>query len=592
MQLKTMKQLLSAFLLTLLCIACTDTYQQRCGYAYQREDKGNWGIVSTEGNLLTTDVFAYQPTAMVNGMFAVPDMSGRYKLYNIDSPLLPVNDISYYSIGHFFEDVTWAQETPYSPILLIDKQGNIVSSTAKNPQYDIRLTYNFSDGLALIATNDGKYGYIDTQGNIAIPPIYDRANSYHNNIALVGMSNANGSIGFQLIDKSGKPLSSIRLDKCALSNKMQNGLIFYRNIETGRCGFINSEGLPLISLPEDVYYAEYTDNEKIIVQTDNGYGIIHPNGKMLLKDQFDKITDMGNGRLAYFKESGWYMTDYKGNTIATENYQYLGHFHSNSYAIAKQNDNYIFIDKEGKKATPEIFYNVVDDKTAFYGIQQHFICRDSVPTNEKKKQTTVQQTEKYNRIETNAWKKIAEESPFFNEAKKVLNGNLEEKDAQNRQMILNYVEHLRTSYTTKDIDFLEQLFSENALIIVGTVIKMAPKVENNYLPPEQIIYNVKSKREYLDKLKLIFKTNQTIDLNFSEFQIMRHPTQAGIYGVVLKQGYQSDHYSDEGYLFLLWDFRDKTAPKIHVRTWQPSIKSDHTPLTKEEVFNIRNFNLQ
>ena len=29
------------------------------------------------------------------------------------------------------------------------------------------------------------------------------------------------------------------------------------------------------------------------------------------------------------------------------------------------------------------------------------------------------------------------------------------------------------------------------------------------------------------------------------------------------------HYSDEGYLFLVWDFSDEENPKIHVRTWQP-----------------------
>ena len=73
---------------------------------------------------------------------------------------------------------------------------------------------------------------------------------------------------------------------------------------------------------------------------------------------------------------------------------------------------------------------------------------------------------------------------------------------------------------------------------------------------------------------------------------MRHPTQEGLYGVTLRQKYSSDLYSDDGYLFLLWDFRDEATPLIHVRTWQPRMLDDRTPLPEDEIFNIRNFNLQ
>jgi hypothetical protein len=73
---------------------------------------------------------------------------------------------------------------------------------------------------------------------------------------------------------------------------------------------------------------------------------------------------------------------------------------------------------------------------------------------------------------------------------------------------------------------------------------------------------------------------------------MRHPTTPGIYGVSLRQRYTSDRYSDEGYLFLLWDFRNEAEPKIHVRTWQPYNIDEHHTLSNDAVFNIRDFNLQ
>lgn len=184
---------------------------------------------------------------------------------------------------------------------------------------------------------------------------------------------------------------------------------------------------------------------------------------------------------------------------------------------------------------------------------------------------------------------MAKDNPFYAEAAKVLSGKLEEKDAGNRRMILNYCEHLRTSYTTRDIDFLRQVFSEEALIIVGHVVSAAPDGEHSAVTgDERVAYSMKSKREYLARLEKVFAANKKIDIKFSDFHIMRHPTREGIYGVSLRQKYISDRYADNGYLFLLWDFRDKAMPLIHVRTWQPYAAVDGN----NEVIGINDFNLE
>lgn len=85
-----------------------------------------------------------------------------------------------------------------------------------------------------------------------------------------------------------------------------------------------------------------------------------------------------------------------------------------------------------------------------------------------------------------------------------------------------------------------------------------------------------------------FTANQKIDLKFSGFRIMRHPTMDGIYGVTLRQQYKSDRYADDGYLFLLWDFRNPSMPLIHVRTWQPA----GTVHSGDDVISIQDFNLE
>lgn len=184
-------------------------------------------------------------------------------------------------------------------------------------------------------------------------------------------------------------------------------------------------------------------------------------------------------------------------------------------------------------------------------------------------------------------KTMAQSNPFYKEASKIMQGKLAETDARRRRTILNYCEHFRTAYTTKDIDFLRQVFSDKALIIVGNVVKSIAN-DDKCQAESRVTFAIHSKRDYLARLSKVFAANQKIDVRFSGFRILRHPTMDGIYGVTLRQQYKSDRYSDDGYLFLLWDFRDKSMPLIHVRTWQPAA----TVHSGDDVINIQDFNLE
>lgn len=174
---------------------------------------------------------------------------------------------------------------------------------------------------------------------------------------------------------------------------------------------------------------------------------------------------------------------------------------------------------------------------------------------------------------------------------KVLKSNQAVSDFRYRQMILDYVEQFRTAYNTKDIEFLNQIFSDDALIITGKVVKSVPTDMKKFMPNPKITYTKQTKKEYISNLTTIFKTNKRINVIFEDIQVMLHPTKPNFYGVTLKQGYSSDRYSDVGYLFLLWDFTNEDAPKIHVRTWQPEMLDQYTKLPEEEIFRVEDFDI-
>lgn len=151
-------------------------------------------------------------------------------------------------------------------------------------------------------------------------------------------------------------------------------------------------------------------------------------------------------------------------------------------------------------------------------------------------------------------------------------------DAANRHQILSFVENFRTAYNRKDLPFIRDVFSDQALIIVGRVVQNTG-AQSAF--EQQVEYLQFSKDEYVERLSNLFSINTWIDVGFSDIRILRHPRHRSMYGVNLTQYYNSSIYSDVGYLFLLIDFREPDEPMIHVRTWQPQYE---TP--EDDVFSL------
>lgn len=142
------------------------------------------------------------------------------------------------------------------------------------------------------------------------------------------------------------------------------------------------------------------------------------------------------------------------------------------------------------------------------------------------------------------------------------------EDIDQRQQILHFVEQFRTAYCEKNKQFMEDIFSDDALIITGRVRKRAV-IEQGIVAV--VDYTKQTKREYLTRLFKKFDIpNSYINVKFDDIEVERNPLNPDIYGVTVRQEWHSSGYSDVGTVFLLWDFTNKDKPKIYVRTWQPN----------------------
>ena len=169
----------------------------------------------------------------------------------------------------------------------------------------------------------------------------------------------------------------------------------------------------------------------------------------------------------------------------------------------------------------------------------------------------------------------------------VVNKGVDVTDTRRRLEILNFVEAFRSYYDEKDIASLQQVYSDDALIITGRVIQRRTMQNDQPTIKPEIVYNRKNKEQYLNALQNTFRRNKFIKVSFDSIQVVRHPAKPNFYGVTLHQNWKSSTYQDDGCVFLLWEFKDDNDehPIIHVRTWQPD-RIGARPLAKKDIFTI------
>ena len=113
----------------------------------------------------------------------------------------------------------------------------------------------------------------------------------------------------------------------------------------------------------------------------------------------------------------------------------------------------------------------------------------------------------------------------------------EQQDKRRRLFIEDFLDTYKAAYEKKEIDYIAQFFSTDALIITET--KQLSKCGNEIVPnstkkrPYKLI--VEDKNEYIKRLRSIFKQNISIKLSISGCRVVRHTLFPELYGVSFLQ---------------------------------------------------------
>jgi len=140
-------------------------------------------------------------------------------------------------------------------------------------------------------------------------------------------------------------------------------------------------------------------------------------------------------------------------------------------------------------------------------------------------------------------------------------------DAKSRLVLVNFLENYKTAYALERLDYLNAIFSDDALIIVGNKLPQTKVSEITAVDEESYEHNKLTKSEYMAQLERVFKKQEYVNIQFEDASVKKTNRTTERYEIIIKQNYYSATYADKGYLYLLADISDPESPIIHVRVW-------------------------
>lgn len=202
---------------------------------------------------------------------------------------------------------------------------------------------NFTEGLAAVSIDGKKYGFINPQGEVIIPFIYDYFTPFVNGTAVVGISketNGKPIDQYFIINKKGERISDI-FDYVHWRNNKNELLMPAKRGE--KYGFVNGFGEIKIPFIFDNYQFDWAFNKDItdhlIAVAQNGkWGFVDVSsaeGKIVVLPQYLEVSTFKFGR-AIIKDGsgGVYFIDKNGNKV-TDTYREVTPFSASGYAWAK-----------------------------------------------------------------------------------------------------------------------------------------------------------------------------------------------------------------------------------------------------------------
>lgn len=319
---KRILHLLSAIIMVVLLNACNNQ-DNTIDYFPYRTEKGNfWGLMSPNGTPLFDGLYMYAPGISTRGVFMVREENDRFTFYTTKENPQRINKEHYIIAKPFlYSDYTPVRREGDATFSIINIKGESVASL---PQNIIDIGF-FAEGLAPFVTDSivPRMGYVDIQGNIAIPARYSLATNFVCGVALVEEI-FKGIPSVSVINAQGKTIYTFGNEWQPLATEYSDGLLPVINIRQ-EIAFLDTRGRIAIAPNDNMRLCRpinpatipYTFKAGHCIYSDGRYyGLMNKRGDVVVPAQYLNLY-LGEGGLFAAEDSNhnWGVIDNRGNII-------------------------------------------------------------------------------------------------------------------------------------------------------------------------------------------------------------------------------------------------------------------------------------
>jgi hypothetical protein len=236
----------------------------------------------------------------------------------------------------------------------------------------------FRNYLGIVAKN-GKYGIIDTLGNVILPIKYDfieHPTEYSNESDLFAVKKGKT---IQLLDKKANPITDFdnkEFEWDSYKGKESYQRYFLLTNSTGMVGTVSDKGIK--EIPFEYQEIKPFDGKSVTYAKQSGkYGLIDYNGKIILPLEYDNIFSQKFFDYYIVKDSEKSgMFDKNGNQIISFSYQNIipAFYEKNKRFIVQKNGLFGVIDLNENIIIPIEFEEI--SNWVEYGPKEHFITKN------------------------------------------------------------------------------------------------------------------------------------------------------------------------------------------------------------------------
>ncbi|WP_179955064.1 WG repeat-containing protein [Maribacter luteus] len=296
----------------------------------------------------------------------------KYGIINLQEKVIITNE---------YDDIRWHKDnffivTKNGKVGAIDKKGTSLMKLTKGNDIQKAIWKNRIPKYFIFKSDD-KFGLVDINGNVSIPPLYFKL-YYWNDYDVYNAITSENKWG--VLDEKNNELLPLIYERIVIDQpdfivvKKNNkyGVVDIKNnllipfeydklftISSKKCGsrhvgtkdgtreLLDNKGLPLIK-QLNFDNINFVDQCLFETRMNNKLGLMDMNGKIILKNKFKVIKPINSSRIIASEIKNFKLFDFKGSLLTDEEFEEIRNINSSQYLSIKKNNKYGLINFEGK----------------------------------------------------------------------------------------------------------------------------------------------------------------------------------------------------------------------------------------------------